>query len=422
MSKPTYRQMALACLVLTFGLRYVCAQPNVAQAESGQIRSLDVGRENPFGGIIRQQNFTAPAVLQGSQVVEQPLPELFLETVVLKFLDAEKLKETVDKMLSSYGSTAANPKDNSLIICDTKEQLARILAEIKKADKTPQQITVEVVILDVQLRDDTEMGINWDLLSDKRYDIIYRQNLSTSRLSSTIENAGTIGDATAFNTVGRGGDLSVISGTIRNVIHVIQQKREVEILASPRAMVVSGQSANIKAVEEIPYTEVSDTAQGGQGALTSTEFKEVGVTLQVTATVTDGNDIFLTVDTEQNVKTGESDRGVPVVDTRKADTSLLLKDGQIVVMGGLRRKEKTKSVSQIPILGDLPIIGELFKSTITGTNYSELVVLLSPRIYRGEPVPEEAMAKYDAIKSQPMLSIQQKREEMREGRSEGVDE
>ena len=80
-------------------------------------------------------------------------------------------------------------------------------------------------------------------------------------------------------------------------------------------MVVSGGTANIKAVEEIPYEEVIDTSYGGAGALTSTEFKEVGVNLQVTATVTDGNNIFLTVDTEQNVRTGESERGVPVVDT-----------------------------------------------------------------------------------------------------------
>ena len=132
--------------------------------------------------------------------------------------------------------------------------------------------------------------------------------------------------------------------------------------------------------------------------MTSTQFKNVGVNLQVTATVTDDNDIFLTVDTEQNVKTGESSNGVPVVDTRKANTSLLLRDGQIVVIGGLRRQEKTKETNQIPIVGDLPIIGLLFKNTNTVINNSELIVLLSPHIYKGEAVPEEAMAKYNEIK------------------------
>jgi len=264
---------------------------------------------------------------------------------------------------------------------------------------------IEVVILDVQLNDDTEIGINWDILSDKRYDIGYRQNFTTSRLGSTIEDDTTIGNATAFNTTGLGGDFSIISGTIRNIVHLIQQKRDVEILASPRVMTLSGQSANIEAVEELPYTEVTDTSQGGAGALTSTEFKKVGVKLQVTATLVDTNDIFLTVDTEQNVTTGESSTEVPIVDTRKAHTSLLLKDGQLVIMGGLRRQQKIKEIDQIPILGDLPIIGELFKSTNTITRNSELIVFLSPHIYKGEPISEEATAKFKEIKDRPMLSL-----------------
>jgi len=265
---------------------------------------------------------------------------------------------------------------------------------------------VEVVILDVQLDDDTEIGINWDILSDKTYDIGYRQNFTTSRLGSTIENAANIGNATAFNTTGLGGEFSVISGTIRNIVHLIQQKRDVEILASPRVMMVSGESANIEAVDEIPYQELSSTAQGGE--LTYYEFKLVGVKLQVTATLTDGNDILLTVDAEQNVQVGTTTP--PRVDTRKAKTSLLLKDGEVVVFGGLRRQEKTKEVDQIPILGDLPIVGGLFKSTNTVVKNSELIVFLSPHIYKGEPLSEEQMTKFKEISERPILSLPKDKE------------
>ncbi|GAG18699.1 unnamed protein product, partial [marine sediment metagenome] len=261
-------------------------------------------------------------------------------------------------MSSEYGSISIDTKSNSLIVCDTKDNLPKILAAIRRADKNPEQIMIEVVILDVQLDDDTEIGINWDILSDETYDIGYRQNFTT-RLGSTIESAANIANATAFNTTGLAGNFSVISGTIRNVVHLIQQKREIEILASPRVMMVSGQSAIIEAVDEIPYQEESSTAAGG--LLTYTEFKLVGVKLQVSATLTDGNDILLTVDAEQSVQVGTTTP--PRVDTRKAKTSLLLRDGQIVVLGGLRRQEKTKEVDQIPILGDIPLLGLLFKST-----------------------------------------------------------
>jgi len=114
--------------------------------------------------------------------------------------------------------------------------------------------------------------------------------------------------------------------------------------------------------------------------------------------------------------------GVPVVDTRRANTSLLLKDGQIVIMGGLRRQEKTKQVHQIPILGDLPIVGELFKSTNIVTNNSELIVIAAPHVYKDERISDAAMAKYNQIKNRPMLSVQREHEKQRENQAEQFDE
>ena len=166
---------------------------------------------------------------------------------------------------------------------------------------------------------------------------------------------------------------------------------------------VSGESASIEAVEELPYTEITDTAAGGAGALTTTKFKNVGVQLNVEASLTDSNDIFLAVETEQNAAAGQSETEIPIVDTRKASTSLLLKDGQVVVFGGLRRQEKTKEVDQIPILGDLPVVGFLFRSTNIIIRNSELIVFLSPHIYKGEPVPDDIMSKYREITDKPVL-------------------
>jgi type II secretory pathway component GspD/PulD (secretin) len=399
MNKSKYAKTIFFYIILIIGVWYGPAQ---SQPTSGtQSIAQRVGRENPFAKIPRAVKPVSPAALAPSQYVEEP-SELFVETIILKFLDAKSLKNAIGNMPSSYGSIATNEKNNSLIVCDTKEYLERIVSEIKKADKTPQQIMVEVVILDVQLDNDTEIGINWDLLSDNTYDIGYRQNFTT-RLGSTIEDEANVGNATAFNTTGLGGNFSLISGTIRNVVHLIQEKRNVEILASPRVMMVSGETANIQAIDEIPYTETSSTSQGG--TLTYTQFKPVGIKLQVSATLTDGNDILLTVDAEQNVQVGTTTP--PRVDTRKANTSLLLKDEQVVVFGGLRRQEKTREVSQIPFLGDLPIIGEIFKSTNVVIKNSELIVFLAPHIYKeGEPIPEDAMAKFKEIKNRPIPSLE----------------
>jgi type II secretory pathway component GspD/PulD (secretin) len=361
-------------------------------SEHGSITVIE--RTNSLIICDRKENLDA--ILAEIAKIDKPTSGLFVKTINLKFLEAKNLKNVLDKMVSEYGSIATNEKSNSLIICDTKENLEKILAEVREADQTPQQIIVEVVILDVQLKDDTELGINWDSDISVLFGVDYEQKFGT----------GTESDSSLVTLTGTGG--------ISNVIHTIQQKRDAQILASPRAMMLSGQSATIEAVEEIPYKEIMDTAEGGAAALTSTQFKDVGVTLQVTATVTDGNNIFLKVETTHNVKTGQSESGVPVVDTRRANTSLLLKDGQIVVMGGLRRSENVEQIYQIPILGDMPILGGLFKDTNTVIYNSELVVLLSPCIYKGEPVPHEVISKYNEIMDRPMFLVKTEKQEKTE--------
>jgi len=345
----------------------------------------------------------ADKIPPGIIVEDKHIPRLFVETVTLKFLDAKNLMNAITKMSSKYGSISVDNNSNSLIVCDTKENLERIVTEIKRADITPPQIMIKVVIIDVKLSDDSEIGINWDILSDKNYDVSFRQNLGfTSRLGSTIESASTIGNAAAFVTTGTGADFTVISGTIRNVIHMLQQKKDVEILASPQVMVLSGQTALIKDQLEIPYNELLETAGGS--TISTTKFKDVGIELKVGATLTENDLIYLNVESVQKVVTAESETGVPVADARTAQTSLLLKDSQVVVMGGLRRKETTKQTKQVPVLGDIPLVGLLFKTTNTVVTNSELIVLVSPHIYRGEPVDEETMAKFREITEGPVIS------------------
>ena len=422
MNRSKYAKILFCLCLLTIGVLESPAPSQLAQSNPAQNSVPDVGRENPFAAIpkaIKPLPQSAIGGVQPSQLVEET-PELFLETITLKFLDAEKLKSVIEKMLSAYGSVSANTENNSLVICDTKERVTKILAEIRKADKSPQQIMIEAVIVDVQLKDDTEIGVNWDILSPKNYDIAYRQNFTT-RLGSTKEDADTIGSASAFVTTGTGGDFTLISGTIRNVVHMLQQKKDVEILASPKIMVLSGQSASIELVEEIPYRQLTQTAEAG--AMSSVEFKQVGVKMSVTATLTDGNDIILKVGPEQNINTSVFGiENIPIIDTRKAQTTLLLKDGQVVIMGGLRRKEKTKSRDQIPILGDLPLIGFLFGKDKVVIKHTELLLFLSPHIYKGEPLSEEEMRRYSEIRDRPMLSVPGEHEKQKEDRLEPVDQ
>jgi len=401
MNKPKFVKKIPTCVILTICAGYCLTQSH--QVIGAQSKASAIGRENPFADIPRVVQPVSPSVVQSLETVEET-PELFVQTIMLKFLDAVSLKDAIGNMSSPYGTITTNVKNNSLIVCDTEENLEKILAEIKKADKTPRQIMVEVVIVDVQLSDDTEIGVNWDFLSEEPQKVIYRQNFTT-RLGVNIPDEDTPSTGMEFNTTGLGGDFSVINYDIRNVVAMLQQKKDVEIIASPRVMVVSGKTASIEAVRELPYNEIVNTSMGG--SMSTTQFKKVGVSLDVTATLTEDNLIFLTVDSEQNVTVGESLTNVPIIDTRNTRSELLLKDGQLVVMGGLRRKEIAKQTNQIPILGDIPLIGLLFKYTNTVVYNTELIVFLSPHIYtEGEAIPEDALEKFWEIKERPMPSLE----------------
>ena len=422
MSEMTKKMMICAFIILATSVCHSAdstlstGSTSSPQASSGQASSpraegqtMDAGRDDPFGGSFGDAASESQSdVLISGNSLDAKSP-LFVRTVTLKFLNAANLKTAVDKMSSANGSISVNESTNSLIVCDTEENMKRILAEIQKADLTPKQIMIEVVIIDVQLKDDTEIGVDWDLLTTATKDVAYRQSMMYPyRFSMIAPTTTTIGDGTAYMTTGgRGGELSIINDDIRNVVHALQEKRSVDILASPRVMVVSGQKADIKTIQQIPYQEVTQTSGGGggSGAITSTQFKDVGVTMEVKATVTDDGKILLVVKPEQSVTAGVSSTGVPIINKRQASTTLLMDDGQIVVMGGLRRQDTQIIKYQVPLLGDLPLIGFIFSNNRKVTENSELLVLLSPHIYKGESAPADAMARYDQINSKSLLAL-----------------
>jgi len=371
-------------------------------AADNEIDINSITQNNPFAHFAPKQT-SRPGI---TGIIK---PELVVETTTLKFLDAKSVKTSITNMSGDFGNIEPDSKGNSLIICDTPENVGKIMAQIRKIDRKPEQIMIEVVIVDVKLEDSTEIGVNWDMLQPESYrDVAFRQSY-TSRIGAVAPTDTTIGNATAYNSTGLGSDFSLLFGDIRTVIHVLQEKNDVEIIASPRVMVVSGQTASIEAVEEIPYSESSDTSEGGQ--LTSTQFKNVGVMLKIGATLTDDRYILLDVETEQNVQTGSSvvtstgADGVPIVDTRKVKSSLMLEDSQTLVIGGLRRKDMQKQNNQIPFLGDIPVVGLAFKSTSAVENNSELLVVLSPHIYAGEKPNAAEMGKFDEISKRPLLVI-----------------
>jgi len=156
--------------------------------------------------------------------------------------------------------------------------------------------------------------------------------------------------------------------------------------------VLDNETALFDIVRQIPYTEVSTT---GNTATETVQFKPVGVKLEVTPHITRDGMIKLHIMPEFGVVVGTLTEGSPpTIDTRKINTKALVKDGQTVVLGGLRKKDVTQQTNKVPLLGDLPLLGALFRFEGESTTNSEIVVFITPRIVEQPVLSEDEQQAY----------------------------
>lgn len=367
-----------------------------------ELLSQTAGRQDPFADTEPLAPPDIPRVASEPKTTRLMVekPELAMETVMLRFLQAGNMQPAIKAMVTDWGNVSVDKETNSLIICDTPKQLANILEQIRRADRVPRQIQIEVVIVDVKLDDQTEIGVNWE-------------NLLGNATQGHFNSQQTLIDELGSGMDYPGASIGFIKDGIDVSLHALQTTRDVEILANPKVMVVSGQEAVIETVEEIPYVELTQST-GGVGssdAVTSTEFKNVGLTLTVRAIITDENRIMMTIEPKQSINTGVAgvgDSTVPIVDTRRAKTTLLMDDDQVLVMGGLRKKETRITKNKVPLLGDLPLLGFLFSSDDIQEMHSELLVFISPHIRDQIPLTDYQKGRLQQSRDLPAVEIDTK--------------
>jgi type II secretory pathway component GspD/PulD (secretin) len=270
---------------------------------------------------------------------------------------------------------------------------------------------VEVRIYDVTSTDSFDLGGDWTIgrnnpittYSDNKEDITVNKVTGATTDGTTIQKTKTTawsgtGTATTYRESNPfvGGDFSATSGgairlglldavSVDIALSVLNKNVGAKLLANPHILVLDNETAEFKIISEIPYTEQSDTSSGG--SMTSVKFKNVGVELKVTPHITREGMIRLHVIPEFGVvsEKGSKDANtplgtVPTVDTRRIDTKALVKDGQSVVIGGLRKRTVSQTIRKIPFLGDVPIIGSFFSNASEEVKTTELLIFITPKI------------------------------------------
>jgi type IV pilus assembly protein PilQ len=350
------------------------------------------------------------AELAAQHAVQQlePLHSEYLQINYAKAADlAALIKSQSNSLLSKRGNVAVDDRTNTLLLQDTPERLEQINRLVARLDIPVRQVEIEARI--VLVNDDFERQLGARLGLTNAF-----ANGSNGVITTTGTAAGEdtmVGSAiNNLSSTGKVGPISVPTGSsgfpqrynvnlpvgtpdgsiavgILSGAHLIdlelsaaQAETEAKVVSSPRVITANQKEATIMQGVEIPYQ------QSASSGATSISFKNAVLQLKVTPQITPDNRIILDLDVRDDevgqVVVESGGVNVPAIDTREVTTQVLVNDGQTVVLGGILTTNSRDVTNKVPWLGDIPVLGHLFKSTDRTNNKDELLIFVTPKIVR----------------------------------------
>ena len=326
--------------------------------------------------------------LQSDQQVAQLAP-LASASITVNYAKAAELsqilkaEEGAGGILTDRGTVTVDSRTNTILVRDTQASIDEARRVIESLDIPVKQVLIESRMVTVRDNVDEQLGVRWGF-SDRQDDNGVSGSLSgaetiaggnvpalSDRLNVNLpvaSAAGSIGFQIA----------SLADGTILDLeLSALESENKGEVIASPRITVANQQEAYIEQGTEIPYSQATSS-----GA-TSVEFKKAVLSLKVTPHITPDNriilDLIVTQDTRgETVQTATGD--AVAIDTQEIKTQVLVENGETIVLGGIFQQVNSNDVSKVPLFGDLPVVGALFRNSSTVYQKRELLIFVTPKI------------------------------------------
>ncbi len=374
------------------------------------------------------------------------------QVVYLQFADAEKiaakLKEQISATVaitsgappagggaptSGVGASAdrsttiwAEPETNALVITAPVKVMRSLRSIVDKLDIRRMQVLVEAIIVDINVNKNAELGVNWAVWSDDddtRFPVgTFQQpigGVNLTSLAQSIDNPSggnpLLGTGTTFG-IGR---IAATGVNFAAMLRAIQGDSNTNIIATPSAVTMDNQEAELKVAQEVPFVTGSYTntgtsdAGGNVNPFTTVQRQEVGTILKITPQVNEGGALVqLKIELESSSLTGDSgDANSLITNKRTVSTNVLIEDGGIVVLGGLIQDSDIRGEQRVPYLGRIPVLGALFKTRSRQADKTNLMVFIRPKILRdGFATAIETNAKYNYIREEQRATMRPKTE------------
>jgi general secretion pathway protein D len=365
-----------------------------------------------------------------------------VKVVYLEYADAKEISEVLSRVMQNMsrldnadskkptrtgnGSTIeADEGTNALIITADTDEMAALEAVIRRLDIRRAQVLVEAIIVEMELIDGQELGLQWLFANDNGF---YGSNINASdsraaRIGDALfpptdsvepvtdpdlgdlagALAGTPGLSMGWGTIGD--DL-----TMTVILNALKEQNNANILSTPSLLTLDNQEAFITVGQNVPFVTGSftNTGAGGDGAqnpFQTIERENVGITLTVTPHINEGDSVVLDIEQEVSSLTGLSAVASDLItNERRIRTKVLAGDGRTVVLGGLIKDDIQDGQQKVPFLGDIPLLGRLFRTDAVKITKTNLLIFIRPTIIRDDEQLDGATAdKYQYIRAQQLL-------------------
>ncbi len=335
--------------------------------------------------------------------IEQPVLPTVTEAIKLNYSEPDKLVPMLEKMLTpSVGKLAADIRARHLIVTDIPVVVEQIREIVKDMDISVKQVILDTMVVDALMSDAAETGVKWLIKA------VQDQNTRQAALGENGRAIGTLQDMAAGAALVTGSPASSLTYSLltddfdwQGAIQAEISNRNANLISNPVLVTVENQEAKIAISQEIPYIELTQTSAGG--SQTNTRFKDVGTVLSVTPRVTHDDHIICLLDAKESSKAGESTSGVPIEFKRQMSSSVHMKSGQTIYIGGLRKKDSDNTIRKVPVLGDIPLINFAFRNNKGTSQFNELMIFLTCRVLEEEhpELTPYKQKKYDAAVGMP---------------------
>lgn len=315
-----------------------------------------------------------------------------INSLVERQRSAAQAEGSKDTVLSRDIKVVADVATNSLVVTARPDEFEALRSVVAKLDVVRKQVFIEALIMEASSTAKLSFGVNWVAGGKAAGD--------TSILGGASLGGGNIGlGADRLVSMPSGGSLGMIlsnafsvggtSYSIQSVLSAIQSNNDVDILATPQLLTLDNEPAAVEVVDNVPFTKESTTKNDMDFTTQSVDYKDVGVKLKITPRISADGSMRLEVEQEVSRVTqstvtlsGGSQMLTPTTRKRYVKTTILMQDGQTAVIAGLLSDDSTHNENKVPVLGDIPVIGWLFKSRTRESAKTNLFIFITPHVIR----------------------------------------